>query len=219
VSTNSDLERAVLSELFWDPAVRATEVAVSADGGRVTLRGTVGSLHQRRAACKAAKRVRGVTDVKDEVRVNLMDDYSRPDAELRGMALQALVWNGQVPDKGIDVTVKDGWITLTGEVEWQYQRDEAETAVANLIGVLGVVNEIEVVATPSEPDVRTRITEALTRSAQVEASGVRVTTSPGTVTLEGSVSSVAERDAAVAAAWAAPGVSEVDDQLRIDPRG
>jgi osmotically-inducible protein OsmY len=210
-----------LSELFWDPAVRATEVAVSVDGGRVTLRGTVGSQHERRAACKAAKRVHGVTDVRDELRVKLMSDCSRPDAELRGMALQALVWNGQVPDEGIEVTVKDGRITLTGHVEWQYQRDEAETAVANLIGVVGVSNEIEVVPTPptpSEPDVRTRITEALTRSAQVEASGIRVTTSPGTVTLEGSVSSMVERDAAMAAAWAAPGVSEVEDRLLIDPR-
>jgi osmotically-inducible protein OsmY len=178
----------------------------------------VGSLFQRRAARNAAKRVRGVTDVQDELWVKLMDDHSMADAELRGMALQALIWNAQVPAEAIDVSVHDGWVTLTGHVEWQYQRDEAETTVANLIGVLGVSNKIEIVPTPSEPDLRTRITDALVRNAQVDASALRVITEPGTVTLEGSVSTVAEHDAALAAAWAAPGVSEVHDRLVITPR-
>jgi osmotically-inducible protein OsmY len=218
MGTSTELEKAVLDELFWDPRVKGTEVAVSADsGGRVTLRGTVGSLHQKFAARRDTKRVLGVTDVNDELKVRLMDEYRREDADIRGTALQALILDSQVPADRIDVKVEEGFLTLTGTVDWQYQRDEAERAVMNLIGVVGLIDEIEVIPTPSEPGVATRIRDALTRNAQIDASGIRVSTAPGKVTLEGTVASWAERDEAVDAAWAAPGVSDVHDRLIIAP--
>ena len=144
--TDDNIQSAVRTELASDPRLTdADEIAVEAYGGAVTLRGTVGSFAQRRAAVADARRTRGVFDVYDEIGVRLMNDDRREDAEIRGAALQRLTWDPQIPGDYIDVHVKDGWVTLKGEVDHQYQSDIAFDHVASLYGVTGVTNDIETV--------------------------------------------------------------------------
>ena len=144
--TDDNIQSAVRTELASDPRLPyADEIAVEAYGGAVTLRGTVGSFAQRRAAVADARRTRGVFDVYDEIGVRLMNDDRREDAEIRGAALQRLTWDPQIPGDYIDVHVKDGWVTLKGEVDHQYQSDNAFNHVANMYGVTGVTNDIETV--------------------------------------------------------------------------
>jgi osmotically-inducible protein OsmY len=143
--TNTSLEDAVTDSLGRDPRIPdSIEIAVSADGGLVTLRGTVENLSQRRAASKDAKNTDGVDDVDDQLKVNLIGSDRREDDEIRGVALQALIWDTDVPSDSVDIKVDDGWITLTGEVSFQFQSDAAYDDVASLYGVYGVTNEIKV---------------------------------------------------------------------------
>jgi osmotically-inducible protein OsmY len=205
----------VIDELFWDPKIDTTSVAVSATDGVVTLRGTVGSFHQKREAKKAAERVWGVVSVNNELDVELMGEHRREDADLRGDVLQALMLDSLVPTS-VDAWVEDGVVTLTGTVDGQYQRDEAELITGNLLGVVAIENDIYLVdTTPSPADVEKKITKAFSRNAKLDAGRLTVSTSDGTVTLGGRVRSWDEHDAAVAAAWAAPGVKSVDDLLTV----
>jgi osmotically-inducible protein OsmY len=144
--SNSTIEAAIIAEVALDPRIPAPgEIAVQADYGDVTLRGTVGSFAQRRAAVADAREVEGVDDVFDELQVRLLDDYAREDAEIRGAALQSLMWDVEIPSDSIEVKVEDGWVTLKGEVGYQFQSDDAFDDVASLIGITGVTNEIKVV--------------------------------------------------------------------------
>jgi osmotically-inducible protein OsmY len=145
MQTNATIEDAVRDVMALDPRIRDPEqVAVSADAGAVTLRGTVGSFSQRRAATDDAGNVDGVYDVYDELKVRLLDSSRRADADIRGVALQILMWDGEVPAELIDVKVDDGWVTLTGDVNYQFESDAAFEDVADLLGVIGVTNEIRV---------------------------------------------------------------------------
>jgi len=142
---NGSIEDAVRDELVLDPRLPDPEqVAVSAEAGEVTLRGTVGSFRQRRAAVDDARNVDGVDYVYDEVKVRLLDEYRREDADIRGMALQILMWDSEVPAELIDVKVDDGWVTLTGDVSFQFESDAAFEDAADMLGVVGVTNEIRV---------------------------------------------------------------------------
>jgi len=213
--TNAELELDVTDELFWDPKIDSAAVAVSADDGEVTLRGTVGSFRQKREARKAAERVWGVIDVNNELKVRILTEQRREDADLRGDVLQALMLDSLVPTT-IDAKVEYGYVTLTGNADWQYQRDEAEFIAGNIIGVTGVENDVYLnVLQPSPSDVRESIKKALKRDAKLDAASLSVETVNGTVVLTGTVHSWSERDAAVAAAWAAPGVTAVDDLLTV----
>jgi osmotically-inducible protein OsmY len=211
------LELDVTDELFWDPKVDSAAIAVSADDdGRVTLRGTVASLRQRREAKNAAQRVYGVTGVTDELEVRILNENRRDDADLRGAVLQALMLDSLVPSS-IDAKVRDGWVTLTGSTDWQFQRDEAEFVAANVLGVTGVDDEVWLVAVePTVDEVEHSIKKALKRSAKLDAKSLGVETMNGTVTLSGVVSSWSEHDAAVDAAWAAPGVTSVNDRILVE---
>ena len=181
----------------------------------VTLRGTVGSFRQKREARKAAERVWGVIDVNNELKVRILTEQRREDADLRGDVLQALMLDSLVPTT-IDAKVEYGYVTLTGNADWQYQRDEAEFIAGNIIGVTGVENDVYLnVLQPSPSDVRESIKKALKRDAKLDAASLSVETVNGTVVLTGTVHSWSERDAAVAAAWAAPGVTAVDDLLTV----
>jgi len=212
---NQELEGNVSAELFWDPKIDSEAVAVSTDGGTVTLRGTVGSLRQKREAKRAAERVFGVTRVNNDLDVRILTDRRRDDADLRGDVLQALMLDDLVPTD-IDASVKDGLVTLTGATEWQYQRDEAEYITANILGVTGIENDIDIVPpTPSPKDVEHSIKKAMGRDAKLDANNVSVKTSNGTATLTGTVRSFAEHDSAVAAAWSAPGITAVDDRIDV----
>ena len=144
--TDDNIESAVRTELAGDPRLPyVDEIAVEATGGAVTLRGTVGSFAQQRAAVADARRTKGVSDIFDELEVRLLDQDRRKDAEIRGAALQRLMWDPEIPGDYIDVRVKDGWVTLKGDVDHQYQSDDAFNHVASLYGVTGVTNDIDVV--------------------------------------------------------------------------
>jgi osmotically-inducible protein OsmY len=215
MSSNEALSRHVTDELFWDPKVDSTAIAVSANEGSVTLRGTVGSLREKREAQRAARRVYGVVAVDSQLTVELLGDKLRQDTDLRGDVLQALMLNSVVPTR-FDASAQDGVITLTGTASWRYQRDEAESVATNIAGVLDVIDEITMAPpTPSADDLQDLIKQAFQRNASFDAEDLTVSTSAGTVTISGSVCSWAEHDEAIKAAWAAPGVTSVRDQITI----
>ena len=213
--TNDQLQLDVAAELFWDPKVGSAAIAVSADGGIVTLRGAVGSLREKREAKKAAERVYGVTAVNDELRVQILDRDRREDTELRGDVLHALILDGVIPTT-VDARVAGGFVTLTGTASWQYQRDEAKFIVANVPGVFAIEDRIKLITSPDGRDIGSDISGAFTRSARLDAKGLSISTSPGSVTLSGVVRSWAEHDEAIAAAWGAPGVTEVHDHIKVE---
>jgi len=215
MSFDTDLTADVTDELFWDPKLDSTEIAVSAADGKITMRGTVGSLRERREAQKAAQRVFGVISIDNQLQVKLMNDNKRADAELRGDVLQALMLDGLVP-KTVDAKVEDGFVTLTGTANWQYERDEAEFVASNIVGTLDVFDKIELKhQTPGGGDVKDSIRKAFKRHAALDADDLQISTDDGIVTVEGTVSSWAEHDEAIDAAWAAPGVTSVRDDLEV----
>jgi osmotically-inducible protein OsmY len=211
---DSKLEHSVSAELYRDPRVDSTEIAVSVHDAVVTLRGTVGSLGAKRAAGNLAERVADVRSVHTELEVRLLTEHRRDDAELRATVLQVLSWNASVPED-VDAAVKDGVVTLKGKVDYRFQRDEAEASILNLHGVREIHDELEVRNTWLADDVRERIEQAFRRNVQVAADGIRIEVVDGTVTLEGTVDSWMERNTAIDAAWTAPGVQDVDDKLVI----
>jgi osmotically-inducible protein OsmY len=213
--TNDELQLSVADELFWDPKVDNDAIAVFANDGTITLRGTVGSFRQKREAKKAAERVYGVVAVDNELEVRIFNEQRRDDADLRGDVLRALMLDSLVPST-VDAKVKDGFVTLTGSADWQYQREEAAFVAGNILSVVGVENDIYLESpTPYAGDVEHSIKKALERAAKLDADNIQVETSNGKATLTGNVASWAEHDAAVAAAWAAPGVTDVNDRLSI----
>jgi len=213
--SNNDLERSVTDELYWDPKVDNAAIAVSADDGVVTLRGTVGSFRQKREATQDAERVFGVESVKNDLQVRIMNQDRREDADLRGAVLQALTLDSLVPST-IDAKVDDGMVTLTGTANWQFERDEAEFVAANVHGVVSVDDEIDLIPpSPTAGDVQHSIKKAMERNAKLDADSVAVDSSNGTITLDGTVSSWADHDEAVSAAWAAPGVTNVKDHIHV----
>jgi osmotically-inducible protein OsmY len=210
---NEELARRVADELRWDPKVDSDTIAVDAEGGTVTLRGTVGSLRQRREARKATERVHGVVDVFDDLHVTLLDEHRREDAELRGDVLQALMLDSVVPST-VDASVRDGFVELRGTASWQFQREEAEFVAGNVPGVLGVRTSVILTSpAPYAPEVKHSIKKALERDAKLDADRIAVETINGIAVLSGAVRSWSEHDAAVTAAWAAPGVTAVEDRL------
>jgi osmotically-inducible protein OsmY len=213
--TDDQLQADVAAELLWDPKVDNEAIAVSADAETVTLRGTVGSFREKREAGKAACRVYGVARVDNELDVRLLDDGTRDDAELRGDVLQALMLDILIPTT-VDIRARNGFVTLSGTADWQYQRDEAEFLAASVPGVSAIQNDIRLTSAPYVRDVTKDISEAFRRNAKLDADTLSVdTASSGRVTLAGTVRSWAEHDEAVAAAWSAPGVTEVDNQILV----
>ena len=214
--TDDELQEWVRDELFWDPKVDSAAIAVSASDGQVTLRGTVGTFREKREAQKAARRVYGVTSVRNELEVRIVDEHGRQDVDLRGAVLQAMALDCLIP-KTVDAQADRGVLTLTGTAAWQYQREEAEFVAGNVPGVAAVDNRIALTALqPKAGDVKQSIERAFQRNANLDAEGLSVTTRGNTVLLRGAVSSWDERDAAVAAAWAAPGVAAVEDRIVVE---
>jgi osmotically-inducible protein OsmY len=215
MSLDNELAGNVSDELFWDPKLDNSSIAVSASDGTITLRGTVGSLREKREAKKAAQRVYGVISVDNQLKVKLMDDQQRDDADLRGDVLQALMLDSLVPAT-VDAKVEDGFVTLTGTADWQYQRDEADFVASNIVGTLDVFDEIELKhPTPSAGDVQESIHKAFERNAALDADDLYISSDNGTVTIDGTVSSWVEHDEAIDAAWAAPGVTSVHDEMTV----
>jgi len=211
---NISLLEAVRDELAADPKIDARDISVSDDDGVITLRGTIGSLRQKREATQAAKRVQGVLDVKNDLDVRLLIGDRRDDAELRGAVLQALALDSSVPS-AVDAKVDHGVVTLTGTVHWQFEREEAESVASNVRGVRAIKSKIVLVPTPSSIDVKDAIERRLRRMAAVDADRLTVEISDGTVILSGFVSSWVARDAAIEAAWSMPNVTKVEDRIEI----
>jgi osmotically-inducible protein OsmY len=212
---NSGLQQTVRDELAADPKIDHREIAVSVSGeGVITLRGTVGSLRQRRDAAEAVKRVYGVQKVENNLDVRPLIGDRREDAILRGEVLQALALNVLVPS-GVDANVRDGIVELSGKVNWNFEREEAEAAASNVRGVRAIRSELVLIPGAKTVDVKGAIEQALKRNATIDADGVSVETSDGKVTLKGFVSSWAARDAAIEAAWSAPNVTQVEDHIGI----
>ena len=213
---DDDLRRHVAAELSWDPQVGSDAIEVSAASGMVTLRGTVTSIRLKRAGSRAAARVRGVTRVANELRVQIPDKDRRDDEDLRGDVLEALMLDVSVP-MTVDAQARDGFVTLTGTAQWHYQREAAEFRTANVPGVAGIDNAISLTQTPDAREARDAIRAAFRRDSALEADGLSVeTSSDGLVILSGTVSCWAAHDHAVACAWSAPGVTQVDDRIHVE---
>jgi len=218
MKTNSELQRSVMEELVWEPSVDAAEIGVAAESGIVTLSGTVKSLPQKWAAEKAAQRVAGVKAVTDEIVVKLPGDSELSDTEIARAAVNALDWNASVPKGRVGIIVAHGWITLEGTVQFHYERVAAEYAVRGITGVKGVTNLISVTPPQVTPaDVKHKIEQAFERYAQLDAQKISVEAKNGKIVLRGKVDSWAEREHAELAAWAAPGVSQVKNEIMICP--
>jgi VCBS repeat-containing protein len=217
-TSDNALGDAVRSELEWDPKVDQTHIGVAAADGAVTLTGYVTSYAQEHAAVRAAERIYGVRAVADELEVRLPQPFKRNDTEIAEEISRQGESNTLIP-KGVSAEVKNGAVTLRGEVEWAFQRDDTEQAIRHLAGVRSVTNSITVKpsGTAESGEIKERVENALERQANIDAHSISVTTESGTVRLQGRVRSLAQSRAAVKAAEAAPGVTRVENELVIRP--
>lgn len=217
MKTDSDLKKDVLTELSWDPLVPEARVGVTVSEGVVTLTGHLDTYAEKIAARRAVERVSGVKAIAVELDVIPLGVHQRSDTEIAAAVEHALSWNTSIPQDRVKVTVEKGWVTLSGELDWNFQRRAVERMVRPLKGVVGITDNIRLKTLPIPVNLSNRIQDALTRQAVREARRIDITVDGGVVTLNGHVHSWAERNAAEGATWSAPGVSRVNNQLIIEP--
>ncbi|MDO8335510.1 MAG: BON domain-containing protein [Candidatus Saccharibacteria bacterium] len=216
MKTDSQIQADVMQELIWDPRVSHEHIGVAVTDGIVALSGTIPSYIEKSAAERAAQRVAGVKAVVEKIEVKLPSLYEKDDLDIAEAVLNSFLWNVEIPDKLIKVSVENGWVKLTGEVEWNYQRNAAEKLVRSLTGVKGVSNNIILKTREVQAGVvKQKIEDALKREALREAKQINVAINGGTVTLSGKVHSFSEMNDAKLAAWSAPGVTKIENKLLV----
>jgi osmotically-inducible protein OsmY len=217
MTSDHKLRQDVLDELDFEPTVNAAHIGVGANSGVITLTGFVSSYGEKLAAERAARRVKGVKAIAEEIEIRLPSDKKVADDEIAGRAVDILKWRVGFPANRISVKVEKGIVTLTRDVDWRFQKNEAEAAVHNLPGVAGVANLIQLNSPVPVAEVKDKIQKALHRSAELDASRITIHTDGGKVVLSGKVHAWYERDIVERAAWSAPGVTEVHDHILIEP--
>jgi osmotically-inducible protein OsmY len=213
--TDTELKTDVLSELKYEPSVKVTDIGVLVKDGTVTLNGYATSYVEKREAVQAAKRVAGVKAIADDIEVNLPGSLHRTDGDIAAAAASQIDWSTTIPVETVEITVREGWVTLAGEVEWWQQKNAAENVVQNLLGVKGVSNLILIKPKLTKAEVEQAIQSAFKRSALLDANKIQVETSGNEVILRGNVQNFAELEEAERIAWAAPGVLSVDNQITV----
>lgn len=215
MKSDTQLKADVTEELEWNPAINATNIGVMVKDGLVTLAGHLDTFAEKHAVERAVRRVSGVRGIALDLDVKLVAEHKRSDSEIAQACITALRLNSLVPDGKVKVEVEEGWVTLTGEVDWSYQHASAEQCVRTLIGVRGLFNQITIKPRASGTDIAGQITAALKRQAEREARQIAVEVQGTVVTLRGTVHSMAEHDATIGAAFGAHGVSRVVDKLEV----
>lgn len=217
IRTDEEIRSEVIEELKWDPRVQSNEIGVAVKDGVVTLTGWVDSYLKKMAAEEAAHRVPSVKAVANDIEVRLPAFAERTDADLAAAVVNALRWDAAIPADKVDVTVSKGWVTLKGEVDYYFQKIDAEHAARRIAGVKGVTNLITVKPHPLPSDLKQSIEKALIRHAELDAKNITVEVQGSKVILRGTVRSYAEKQAAEDTTWSAPGVTEVDNRIAVSP--
>ena len=215
MSHDSQLQQAVLAELNWEPSITAAHIGVTAEDGVVTLTGHVDTFIQKHSAEQAAGRVKGVKGVAEEIEVQLPFDKKRTDDEIAAAAIDRLEWDVSIPPDVIKVKVEKGWVTLTGEVNWHYEKEAAEDNVRKLFGVIGVSNQIKIKTQVNVSNISDDIAHALHRTWFFEPKAIKVSAVGGKVTLTGNVNTLHDWDVATSIAWSAPGTTVVQNDISI----
>lgn len=214
--SDSSLRQDIIDELDFEPSIDAADIGVAVEDGVATLTGHVPTYAQKITVEDVVRRVKGVKGIAQQIEVRPFGTNRTADDEIAKRALSTINWNTAIPDDAVQVKVQEGWVTLMGKVEWQYQKTAAADAVRDLAGVVGVTNRIEIASRASAFDVKKRIEDALKRNAEIEAQAIRVNVlDGGKITLDGKVHAWSERRAAERAAWSAPGVKVVDDRITV----
>jgi len=213
--SDSEIKEDVLDELMWQPNIDETQIGVIVEKGVVTLTGFVDAYAKKTAALDAVKNVKAVKAVANDIEVKYGTDYKKTDKEIAKAVVNALTWNASVPDDKLAIEVRDGWVHLSGELEWHYQKDAARKAIENLLGVKGVINNITLKQAIVPSEIKQKITKAFERLADLDAKNIKVEVDGHKVKLKGKVHSYAEKDEARKTAFYAPGVYEVENELEV----
>ncbi|MDP4285666.1 MAG: BON domain-containing protein [Bacteroidota bacterium] len=216
MKNDNQIQKDVMEELKWEPFLNAAEIGVAVKNGIVTLSGQVDSYYKKLVAEKAAKKVSGVKAIAEDIQIGVSPSYNKSDTEIAEAVLNALKWHSAVQEDKIKIKVENGVVRLEGEVEWEYQRNSAKTAIENLIGVRSVINLVTVKPKVSASDIQQKINAAFHRSATIDSGKIDTEVSGSRVILKGTVRSIAEKEDAEIAAWNAPGVISVDSRLIIE---